>query len=155
MLVCPSALGRCAHVNTLVACLPQGPEDVSNFLKYAIVLTRVHLQLSKLITPLVQNRCCLAVRLLVCQTIAISGSITAAIYLTASQRRPYTFEDALPVHCGSHHRDRRMAEIREAHARYSAQQLENDKTTRVLEAGFGKEFTKRYMRTGASATGVQ
>lgn len=41
-----------------------------------------------------------------------------------------------------------MAEIREAHARYSAKQLENDKTTRVLEAGFGKEFTKRYMRTG-------
>jgi hypothetical protein len=47
-----------------------------------------------------------------------------------------------------------LAEIREAHARYSAKQLENDKTTRVLEAGFGAEFTKRYMRTGAPAANV-
>jgi hypothetical protein len=47
-----------------------------------------------------------------------------------------------------------MAEIREAHARYSAKQLENDKTTRVLEAGFGKEFTKRYMRTGTQLCAV-
>ena len=44
-------------------------------------------------------------------------------------------------------RERRLAEIKEAHARYSAKQLENDKTTRVLEAGFGKEFSDRYMRT--------
>jgi len=35
----------------------QGAEDVSNFLKYAIALTRVHLQLARLVTPVVQNRC--------------------------------------------------------------------------------------------------
>ena len=34
----------------------QGPEDVANFLKYAIALTRVHLQLARLITPVVHNR---------------------------------------------------------------------------------------------------
>lgn len=45
------------------------------------------------------------------------------------------------------HRERRLAEIAEAHRRYCAKQLENDKTTRVLEAGFGKEFSDRYMRT--------
>lgn len=91
--------GKAIFSDLCVILRPQGPEDVSNFLKYAIALTRVHLQLSKLITPVTQNR------------------------------------------------DRRLAEIREAHARYSAKQLENDKTTRVLEAGFGKEFCNRYMRT--------
>ena len=39
-----------------------------------------------------------------------------------------------------------MADISAAHERYSLKQLENDKTTRVLEAGFGKEFAERYMQ---------
>lgn len=51
-------------------------------------------------------------------------------------------------------RERRLAEIRAAHARYCAKQLENDKTTRVLESGFGKAFSDRYMRTGAALAGL-
>ena len=43
-------------------------------------------------------------------------------------------------------RARRLADISAAHERYSLKQLENDKTTRVLEAGFGKEFAERYMQ---------
>lgn len=39
-----------------------------------------------------------------------------------------------------------MADIQAAHERYSAKQLENDKTRRVLEAGFGKEFADGYLR---------
>ena len=38
-----------------------------------------------------------------------------------------------------------MADIQAAHERYSAKQLENDKTRRVLEAGFGKEFAEGYL----------
>ena len=43
-------------------------------------------------------------------------------------------------------RARRLPDIRAAHERYSRKQLENDKTTRVLEAGFGKEFSDAYMQ---------
>jgi phycocyanobilin:ferredoxin oxidoreductase len=43
-------------------------------------------------------------------------------------------------------RERRVAEIRAAHTRFCDKQLENDKTRRVLEAAFGKEVARRYMR---------
>jgi len=39
-----------------------------------------------------------------------------------------------------------MADIQAAHERYSAKQLENDKTRRVLEAGFGTDFAEGYLR---------
>lgn len=56
--VLKETVSRCdENLSTRTTCLLQGPEDVSNFLKYAIALTRVHLQLSKLITPVTQNRC--------------------------------------------------------------------------------------------------
>ncbi len=51
-----------------------------------------------------------------------------------------------PQTLGSARRARRLADIRAAHERYSAKQLENDKTRRVLEAGFGKEFADSYLR---------
>lgn len=41
---------------------------------------------------------------------------------------------------------RRRAEIREAHGRYCAKQLENDKTRRVLEKAFGSDVADEYMR---------
>lgn len=42
---------------------------------------------------------------------------------------------------------RRRAEIRAAHQRYCAKQLENDKTKRVLEKAFGSGPSDEYMRT--------
>ncbi len=39
------------------------------------------------------------------------------------------------------------AELLEAQRYYCAKQRENDKTTRVLEKAFGKEWAERYMRT--------
>lgn len=163
----------------------QGPEDVSNFLKYAIALTRVHLQLSKLVTPVVQNRrrhdCCLAHEY-TCSLMRVPSRVNIASLshkqavplhigrrhdIDASsagsgswwrfgKRTPATAPSTLRMQLNvfqvnsmpDAHRERRLAEIREVHARYSSKQLENDKTTRVLEAGFGKEFTDRYMRTG-------
>lgn len=92
--------GQAIFSDLCVILRPEGPEQVSNFLKYAIALSRVHLQLARLVQP-------------------VEGA----------------------------NKKRRLEEIKEAHARYCAKQLENDKTTRVLEAGFGKEFSDRYMRT--------
>jgi phycocyanobilin:ferredoxin oxidoreductase len=43
--------------------------------------------------------------------------------------------------------ERRKAEIIAAHARYSAKQLENDKTRKVLEKSFGSGPSEEYMRT--------
>jgi phycocyanobilin:ferredoxin oxidoreductase len=42
---------------------------------------------------------------------------------------------------------KRRAEIKAAHARYSAKQLENDKTRKVLEKSFGSGPSEDYMRT--------
>ncbi|EIE26217.1 ferredoxin-dependent bilin reductase [Coccomyxa subellipsoidea C-169] len=42
-------------------------------------------------------------------------------------------------------KEQRLADIRVAHERYCAKQLENGKTRRVLEAAFGGEFATRYM----------
>ena len=43
--------------------------------------------------------------------------------------------------------ERRRAEIRAAHERYCAKQLENDKTKKVLEKAFGSGPADEYMRT--------
>lgn len=42
-------------------------------------------------------------------------------------------------------KEQRLADIRGAHERYCAKQLENSKTRRVLEAAFGGGFATRYM----------
>ena len=38
-----------------------------------------------------------------------------------------------------------MENVRAAHVRYCERQLENAKTSRVLQSAFGEEFAKRYM----------
>lgn len=91
--------GRSIFSDLCVILRPSNPEDVSNFLQYALAMTRVHLQMARLAKPVQSNT------------------------------------------------KRRLADISAAHSRYCEQQLLNDKTTRVLESGFGKEFSDRYMRT--------
>ena len=39
-----------------------------------------------------------------------------------------------------------MKNVRAAHMRYCERQMENAKTSRVLQSAFGEDFAKRYMR---------
>ena len=38
-----------------------------------------------------------------------------------------------------------MESVRAAHVRYCERQMENAKTSRVLQSAFGEDFAKRYM----------
>ena len=40
---------------------------------------------------------------------------------------------------------KKMENVRAAHVRYCERQLENVKTSRVLQSAFGEDFAKRYM----------
>lgn len=48
--------GRAIFSDLCVILRPGGPDDVSSFLKYALGLTRAHLQLARLAQPVQTNR---------------------------------------------------------------------------------------------------
>ena len=48
--------GRAIFSDLCVILRPGGPDDVSSFLKYALGLTRAHLQLARLVQPVQSNR---------------------------------------------------------------------------------------------------
>ncbi|KAG7668407.1 hypothetical protein Ndes2526B_g00872 [Nannochloris sp. 'desiccata'] len=88
---------------------PSTPQEVAQFLKYAIALANFHVQIGRLAVP-------------------VGGAGTMA----------GKTEEAT---------DRRKLEIKASHARYSAKQLENDRTRKVLEKAFGSGPSEEYMRT--------
>jgi phycocyanobilin:ferredoxin oxidoreductase len=117
--------GRAIFSDLCVIVRPESAEELERFLLYTIALNHVHILLSKQAQPVTQGRCATP------EVLHASG-FSAAAHSKSNAR------------CGRE-ADRRLEDIRAAHDRYCQKQMENSKTSAVLQAAFNEDFARRYM----------
>ena len=135
--------GKAIFSDLCVIVRPGSAEELERFMLYTIALHQVHILLSKNAGPVTGSRWAPA-----------EWALEAYLVLGSSKigmRKGHDVDMRLCVksshswaRCRSEG-ERRLEDIRAAHQRYCQKQMENSKTSAVLQAAFTEDFARRYM----------